>query len=209
MRVFLAHPHALVREGLSALLRQQSDVEVVGKEGCVDAIDVLRGLSVDALVAAGECVGPSLAAAIRGELDGIRMVSVVGRPDAGPVEDLLRAGVNGCVVEDDPPDEFLAAVRHVSGGHAFLSARVTDAVVGDFAAQGTIDPAGSVESRLTTRQLEILVLLAKGKRTREIGEALGISPRTVDVHRGQIRDRLGLRTVAELTTYAYEHGLLS
>ena len=112
----------------------------------------------------------------------------------------LAKGASGYVLKHAASSELLEAIRATMAGRRYLSPAVTRALL--------TAPADAPEEQLTMRQLEILTLIAQGLSSREIGTQLGLSHKTVDVHRLRIMDRLGIRDVASLTRYAMRHRLI-
>jgi DNA-binding NarL/FixJ family response regulator len=124
------------------------------------------------------------------------------------IGEMFRAGAKGYLLKDCEFDELARAVRVVAEGKAYISPAITDVVIDGY----THQPNGmeyTVFSVLTPREREVLQLLAEGNSTKQIGQRLFISPKTVEVHRLKIMDKLNLNNVAQLTKYAIQEGLTS
>jgi DNA-binding NarL/FixJ family response regulator len=124
------------------------------------------------------------------------------------VTDVLRAGASGYVLKDAVVTELSRAIGAVMAGRVYLSPRVADLLVEDYVRRLPNEPEGQLD-RLTSKEREVLQLLAEGKSTKEIAADLFLSPKTVESHRGSIMAKLDLHSVAELTKYAVREGLTS
>jgi DNA-binding NarL/FixJ family response regulator len=127
------------------------------------------------------------------------------------VLEALRAGAAGYVVKDTAPEELALAIRVVAGGGRYLSASIAGRIADDLLqqAQAGSDAAPKPLDQVTPRQRQILQLVAEGHSTRSIADKLSISIKTVETHRAQIMERLGIRDVAGLTRFAMRNGLIT
>ena len=121
---------------------------------------------------------------------------------------MLEAGARGYLVKNTALEELLTAITNVSAGRIYVSPSVTNVLVEGFLQRATIDTESDALA-LSTREREVLQLVAEGKSSAQIGDILSLSERTIETHRKRIMDKLGLRTVAELTKYAIREGLTS
>jgi DNA-binding NarL/FixJ family response regulator len=218
-RVVLADDHNLVRAGLRALLERLPDVEVVGEaSNGREALALIVALAPDlALLDIGmpELNGLDAAARLQREAPRTRLVMVSMHASESFVAQALQLGVAGYVLKESCADELPLLLRAVRGGETYLSPGVSKTLVDALknrAARGVgAEEAapGSVASVLTSRQREVLQLVAEGKSTKEIASALALSVKTVETHRAQIMDRLGIHDVAGLVRYAIRLGLVS
>ena len=145
---------------------------------------------------------------IRKASPAIKVIALSMHADKRFVAEMLNAGASGYLLKDCAFEELVRAIRAVAAGQTYLSPGVTGAVVQDYvnrlaAADG---PAPSV---LSPREREVLQLVAEGKATKEIAARLRVSVKTIETHRRQIMDKLGVRSVAELTKHAIRMGLTS
>ncbi|HVZ86626.1 MAG TPA: response regulator transcription factor [Polyangia bacterium] len=215
MRVLLADDHALVRAGIRSLLVAIPDVESVIEAGDGhQALALLLEQRPDvALIDIGMpgLNGLELAARVGREAPATRLVIVSMHGTPSHVAQALRAGVSGYVLKDAAADELPVLLRAVSRGETYLSPAISKQVVEGYL--GRAPPPGLSEadglSILTSRQREILQLVAEGKSTKEIAQLLDLSIKTVETHRGQIMDRLGIHDLAGLVRYAVRTGLVS
>jgi DNA-binding NarL/FixJ family response regulator len=217
MRVLLADDHALVRAGIRALLVALPEVESVTEAGDgQQALALLLETRPDvALIDIGMpgLNGLELATRVRREAPGTRLVIVSMHGTPGHVAQALRAGVSGYVLKDAAADELPVLLRAVMRGETYLSPAISKHVVEGYLGRtptpGTATGEGETPEVLTSRQREILQLVAEGKSTKEIAQLLDLSVKTVETHRAQIMDRLGIRELAGLVRYAIRTGIVS
>jgi DNA-binding NarL/FixJ family response regulator len=211
MRVVLADDHTLVRAGIRSLLERVTGVEVVAETGDGrEARDLIEKHRPD--VALLDITMPSLnglevAARVSDVSPKTRVVILSMHADEGYVAQALRAGVAGYLLKDSASTELAVALNAVSRGESYLSPAISRQVVEGFlrSADATPDPLAA----LTPRQREILQLIAEGRSTKEIAAALEVSVKTVETHRAQLMDRLGIRELAGLVRFAIRAGLVS
>ena len=210
LRILLADDHGLFRDGLRTLLRQQADMEVVGE--AIDgpaAVEAACRLRPDILLMDISMSGLNGIEATRRILgDGLatRVIMLSMHADQRYVNEALRAGALGYVLKDSAIGELLAAIRTVARGQRYLSPMLADRVIGEY-----IDLSGerdrSAFSALSSRERQVLQLLAEGTSTKEMAAKLNVSVKTVETHRKQIMDKLDIHSVAELTKYAIREGI--
>jgi DNA-binding NarL/FixJ family response regulator len=215
MRVLLADDHALVRAGIRALLAALPEVESVTEAGDgQQALALLLETRPDvALIDIGMpgLNGLELASRVQREAPGTRLVIVSMHGTPGHVAQALRAGVSGYVLKDAAAEELPVLLRAVMRGETYLSPAISKQVVDGYLGRTPTPAEGEpgTPDVLTSRQREILQLVAEGKSTKEIAQLLDLSVKTVETHRGQIMDRLGIRDLAGLVRYAVRTGLVS
>jgi DNA-binding NarL/FixJ family response regulator len=215
MRVLLADDHALVRAGIRALLVGLPDVESVVEAGDgQEALVVLRETKPDLAlidIAMPGLNGLELAARVAREAPGTRLVILSMHGTPAHVAQALRAGVSGYLLKDAAADELPVLLRAVMRGETYLSPAISKQVVDGYLGRGTPDVGAGADGAevLTSRQREILQLVAEGKSTKEVAQLLDLSAKTVETHRGQIMERLGIHDLAGLVRYAIRTGLVS
>jgi len=155
-------------------------------------------------IALPDMSGVEVARKIAGLHPGARIVALSGYTERAFVQEMLKAGARAYVVKSAGADELISAIRAVIAGHDFLSPEVTRMMM---SAAPVDEDAAPPVTVLGPREREVLRLLAAGLRSAEIAIELDISRLTVDVHRRNIRKKLGLHTTAELTRYAVREGL--
>jgi DNA-binding NarL/FixJ family response regulator len=209
IRVLLADDHALVRAGIRSLLNAMAEVQVVGEASSGEEALELAGRQLPDVVlmdiAMRGITGLEAAAAMRERLPQVRVVILSMHSGEEYVLQALRAGAAGYLLKDAATGELELALRSVMRGESWLSPAVSRQVV-----EGYVQRTGgeSAPEVLTARQREVLRLVAGGKSTKEIAFLLNLSVKTVETHRAQIMDRLGIRDVAGLVRYALRTGLV-
>jgi DNA-binding NarL/FixJ family response regulator len=211
IRIMMVDDHLMLREALRGALNAEPDLAVVAEAGSGrEALDKLVKDRPDVLlldIALPDMTGIDVASQAIARYPKLLVVALSGYTDKVFVDEMLKAGGRAYVVKSAGTQELIMAIRTVVAGHVFLSPEITSAMLGqrnDHSAHQV--PPLSVLGR---RERDVLKLLAKGLRSVAIGSELGIQPATVDVHRSNIKNKLGLRTTAELTRYAIREGLLS
>lgn len=209
IRVVLADDHALVRAGMRSLLGTLADVQVVGEASSgEEALALAERERPDVVlmdIAMKGMTGLEAAARVRDKLPGVRVVILSMHSGEEYVLQALRAGAVGYLLKDAATGELELALRSVMRGESWFSPAVSRQVV-----EGYVQRVGgeAVSDVLTARQREVLRLVAGGKSTKEIAFDLNLSVKTVETHRAQIMERLGIRDVAGLVRYALRTGLV-
>ncbi len=211
LRVVIADDHAVVRQGIRIVLEEVPGLEVVAEAADGDAALKLtkeHGPDVVVLdVTMPGKTGLEVAKELRdsGQKVGILILSMHDDPEY--VLQAVRAGADGYVLKDVAPAELRRAIANVSQGREFFAERVTHQLSVGLRAELEREQKRSRVESLTGREVEVLLRIADGRTNREIGEELGISPRTVETHRERVMTKLRIRTVAGLTRLVVEHGL--
>jgi len=209
IRVLLADDHALVRAGIRSLLNAMDEVEVVAEASSgEEAIELVTQNQPDVVlmdIAMKGITGLEAAARMRGRNPEVRVVILSMHSGEEYVLQALRAGAAGYLLKDAATGELELALRSVMRGESWLSPAVSRQVV-----EGYVQRAGGEQAPevLTARQREVLRLVAGGKSTKEIAFLLNLSVKTVETHRAQVMERLGIRDVAGLVRYALRTGLV-
>lgn len=206
IRVALADDHAVVREGYRRLLTLEPDLVVCGEFADADAVfDALQrgALVADVLVLDLSMPGRSaldLLRRIQAHWPALRVLVFSMHEDPARVQQALRAGALGYITKSSPPEDLVAAVRHVARGQAVLSSDI---------AEHAQAPAGPLPHlSLSPREFEVLRGLLQGLALEQIAEQLHISPKTVSNLQTQLRQKLGVANAVELLRYAQQHGLM-
>ena len=211
IRVLIADDHSLVRAGIRLLLEGHADIEVVGEAGggC-EVVEQATRLQPDVVlmdIAMGDLSGMEATRQIKERTPATRVLALTMHDREEYFFAMLQAGALGYVLKESQPDELLAAIRAVYHGEAYLSPAVTKAMLVDFVAHRRGQNHSCYES-LTVREKEILRLVADGSTTREAGELLHLSEKTVEKHRASLMHKLGLQSLSQLVKYAIRKGLI-
>jgi DNA-binding NarL/FixJ family response regulator len=207
IRILLADDHAVVRHGFRMILEAQPDMEIVGEAGNGrEATRLAEELKPDIVVmdvAMPELNGIEATRRLAASVPHTRVVALSMHKDSVYVREILRAGARGYLLKDSPPGDLLSAVRSVASGQSYLSPAVSNAVLDDYRRHVT-NPI----DLLTTREREVLQMLAEGKTNKEIAGVLNLSVYTVDAHRGRIMEKLNLHSINDLVRFAVRNGLI-
>lgn len=209
IRVLLVDDHALVRAGIRSLLGSMPDVEVVGEAASGEEALALAETALPHVVlmdiAMKGLSGLEAAARIRDRYPRVRVVILSMHSGEEYVMQAMRAGAAGFLLKDAATGELELALRSVIRGESWFSPAVSRQVV-----EGYVQRVGGEQAAevLTARQREVLRLVAAGRSTKEIAFDLRLSVKTVETHRAQIMERLGIRDVAGLVRYALRTGLV-
>jgi DNA-binding NarL/FixJ family response regulator len=203
--VILADDHTIFRQGLAALLGAEPDIALLAEaaDGAA-AWRLIQTHRPDIAIldlAMPQATGIEVARRVRAAALDTRVVLLTMHDDAAAALQAQEAGVSGFVVKDNSFEELALAVRAVAAGGTFVTPAVR-------AKLNALQRSRLKPVALTPREREVVRLIAEGKSSKEIGRVLAISPRTVDTYRDRLRDKLGLRSVAELVLYAVQCGML-
>lgn len=221
IRVLLADDHDILRDGLRALLEMAGDIAVVGEartgREAVDEAERLRPHVVLMDITMPELDGVEACRRIRQQTPEVRVLFLTMHEAEEYFFRALRAGAAGYVIKRTAAADLLAAVRAVARGESFLSPSVAHALVTDYTGRlraGAPEPLDEAASpsdsyhTLTSREREVLPLVAEGHTNQEIANLLQLSVKTVQSHRAAVMEKLGLRDVTHLVRYAVRRGLI-
>ncbi|HXJ54688.1 MAG TPA: response regulator transcription factor [Burkholderiales bacterium] len=207
--VFIADDHAIIREGLAALLVAQPDIRIAGTAG--NGREALAGVlqakpAVVILdIAMPEMNGIEAARQIHAALPQARIVILSMHAGAEHVFQALEAGARGYLLKESAAKEIVDAVRTVQLGRRYLSAKVAEVLADRVGRRTAVSPLES----LSARERQILKLVADGLSSVRIAEMLHLSPKTVDTYRSRLMEKLNLSDIASLVKFAIQHGLTS
>src|SRR6202140_928479 len=207
IRVLLADDHAMVRKGFRLILEAQADMEIAGEAGngreAVELAEQLRPDVVVMDVAMPELNGIEATRRLAASTPHARVLALSMHKDSVYVREILRAGARGYLLKDSIASDLLSAVRAVAKGEGYLSPGVSDAVLNDYRRHVT-DPI----DLLSSREREVLQMIAEGKTNKEIATVLNLSVYTIDAHRGKVMEKLNLHSAGELVRFAVRNGLI-
>jgi two-component system, NarL family, nitrate/nitrite response regulator NarL len=210
IKVLLADDHPVVRKGLQTCLSKRANLKVVGEAADGDeALRKARELSPDVVlmdISMPGMNGLAVTEVLRKEVPDMKVLVLSVHSNKDYIFRVIQAGAHGYVSKEAPPDELLRAIESVYSGEPHFSEDIARAALNEFVSSG-----GKKEpfAQLTSREREVLVLIAEGQSNKEIADKLGIGVRTIETHRERIMRRLGIHSVAGLTKYAIANGLIS
>ncbi|NWF83597.1 MAG: response regulator transcription factor [Bryobacteraceae bacterium] len=207
IRIMLADDHSVVRQGFRRILETQPDMEIVGEaSNGREAVQLAAELKPDLVVmdvAMPELNGIEATRRLSEASDRTRVLALSMHKDAVYVREILRAGARGYLLKDAFDSDLVSAVRAVARGEGYLSPAVSEAVLADYR-QHVTDPI----DLLSSREREVLQMIAEGKTNKEIAGVLNLSVYTVDAHRSRIMEKLNLHSTGELVRFAVRKGLI-
>lgn len=204
-RILVVDDHPLMREGLFQLLSGEPDFQLCGEaDSAAAALAAVERLTPDVVVldlTLGNDDGLEVVRSLHAQHPAVRILVLSMHDEMLYAERLLALGAHGYVMKQESPEVFLGALRKVAAGDHFVSAAVGSRLFGKLA---RLREPGAVRGgdRLTDREHDVLREVAKGLGTQEIAVALGMSAKTVDSHRRNIREKLGLESAGDLVRYA-------
>jgi RNA polymerase sigma factor (sigma-70 family) len=210
IRIFLADDHAVMRDGLRALLQTQADLQVIGD--AADGRETVRQatlLKPDVVIIDVAMPGLNGIEATRLILEAhaeaqVIVLSMHSAPEY--VYRALQAGARGYLIKDTAGVAVVEAVRAVHAGRRYLSPAISETLVDDYLQQrGSRDALAG----LSQREREILQLVVEGKSSAEVAQILSLSPKTVDTYRSRLMEKLGIDNLPGLVKFALQHGLIS
>ena len=206
-RIILVDDHAVVRQGFKMILSAQPDMEIVGEAGNGrEAVELAVQLKPDVVVmdvAMPELNGIEATRRLVASAPHIRVIALSMHKDNVYVREILRAGARGYLLKDSVAGDLVTAIRAVAAGESYLSPAVSNAVLDDYRRHVT-NPI----DLLSSREREVLQMLAEGKTNKEIAVVLNLSVYTVDAHRGRIMEKLNVHSINELVRFAVRNGLI-
>jgi two-component system, NarL family, response regulator NreC len=213
IKILLVDDHAVVRSGLKMLLNTNPEMEVVGEasegnEGIKKAIKlkpnvVVMDLSMphgkDGLTATGE---------LKKQMPEVNILILTMHDDEEYLFRAVQAGASGCILKSAPHDELMSAIESVANGNAYLHPAATKRLMEEYLGSLKHGSSNDTYNLLSDREKEVLTLIAKGYSNKEIAEQLVISVKTVETHKGNLMEKLKMKTRPELVEFAVKKGLL-
>jgi DNA-binding NarL/FixJ family response regulator len=213
MRVLLADDHGIVRRGMKALLELEPGVEIVGEAAdgseCLRLCEALEPDVAIVDIAMPRLNGVEVTARAVKQNPRLRVIILSMYADESYVVRALGAGARAYLLKDATEDDLLPAVRAVAAGRSFFSPAVSRLLLEDYVRQ--LKQRGLEDSYhlLTDREKEVLQLLAEGRSNKEVATVLELGVSTVETHRANLMQKLGLRNTAELVLYAVRKGVIA
>jgi len=209
-RVLLADDHKLVRSGFRSMLETLGNIEIVAETGDGrEALELIRKHRPDVVlmdITMPSLTGLEVAQRVAEEIDTVRIIILSMHTSEDYIARAIRAGVSGYLLKTADPVELELALRAAMNREMYLSPTVSKQLVDDYARR--LGPQASPAEQLTPRQREILQLIAEGKSTKDIAITLNVSVKTVETHRKDLMDRLGIYDVPGLVRFAIRVGII-
>jgi len=213
IRVMLVDDHRMISEALSALLSRESDLEVVAiADNGREAVCMARDLKPDVIVmdlAMPEMNGLEASRIIASELPDCMIIALSMHSDRRYVVEALKSGTRGYILKESAFTALAGAIRGVMENNGYLDPKITGLVIKDYSHHMNEPYLDHDSSPLSSREREVLQLIAEGRNTKEIAFQLDITVKTVETHRRQILQKLKLSNIAEMTRYAIKEGVTS
>jgi DNA-binding NarL/FixJ family response regulator len=211
LQIFLADDHAVVREGLKALINSQPDMQVIGEaEDGRAACQRARDLQPDIVildVSMPYLNGAQAAEQLKRACPNARVLALTVHEDTGYLRQLLKAGAAGYVLKRSAAEELIRAIRIVAAGGIYLDPNLAGRLVDRFVRKPSTNDALQA-SDLSDREAEVLRLMAQGYSNKEIAAQLNISIKTVETYKARSMEKLGLHSRVEIVRYALQQGWL-
>lgn len=211
INVFLADDHAVVRDGICALMDAESDIRVVGTAADGrQAVRQIKKSQPDIVVmdiAMPELNGIEATRQISEACPAVKVIILSMHDSSEHIYQALKAGAKGYLLKESAGKEVVAAVRAVSSGHRYLSDRIEEMVIEGYVVHRDAAPGKSPLDNLSDRERQILQLVVEGKSSTEISEILFLSPKTVDNYRSRLMQKLDIQNLTELVKFAIQHGI--
>jgi len=210
-KILIVDDHGMVREGLHLLFEQQNDMEVIGEASDGrQAVEMACKLKPDIVlmdITMPNLNGIDAAKKIIDEYPNIKVIALSAHCNKGFIADMLRAGAAGYLLKDCMADELIRAIRTVMAGEQYLSSKVAKIVITEYITDCQPHSSISLTNKLTTKERELIQLLAENKSNKEAARLLHVSIKTVDARRRVAMDKLGITGIADLTKFAIREGL--
>jgi DNA-binding NarL/FixJ family response regulator len=213
LRILIADDHDLMRRGVKALIGSHAGWEVCGEAHTGrEAVSQAETLKPDVLIldiSMPDLNGLEAARRIRKGSPATEILILSMHYSDQLIRDILEAGVRGYIVKSDSDRDLVIAVETLANHKPFFTPRATEVILSNFSSGGrNVDTPESLRERLTSREREIVQLLAEGKSSKEVASSLCISVKTAETHRANIMRKLQLHTVSELVRYAVRNQII-
>jgi len=213
VRILIADDHTILRAGIRSLLDMVPNFEVVGEvDNGKDALIQSGQLEPDILLtdlSMPKTNGTEAIKKVKSRYPNIKILVLTVHKTEEYVHAALKAGANGYVLKDDTSDELINAVNNIVNGKTYLSPSICNEVVMGYLADPGKEKIASSIDQLTSREREVMKLIAEGYRNKDIAEYLSISLKTVEKHRSNMMKKLDLHSASGITSYAIKNGLVA
>ncbi|MDB6018146.1 MAG: DNA-binding response regulator [Pedosphaera sp.] len=211
IRVLLVDDHPVVRRGIRSCLSNLDHLEIVGE--AVDgkeAIAKVNELKPDIVLMDIDMPvmsGLEATRLLRSESPEIRVLILSVHSNKQYVLQIIQSGAQGYVLKDASPADLVRAIESVNGGEVFFSPDISQIVLNQYLVEAGSDDDESASKRLTSREREVLAMIAEGQSNKDMANRLGVGVRTIETHRERVMDKLDIHSVAGLTKYAITNGI--
>ncbi|MFO1477355.1 MAG: response regulator transcription factor [Verrucomicrobiota bacterium] len=213
LRIALVDDHRMFRDGMRLVLQRENDCTIVGEASDArGARELLAQTVPDVLILDLQLPdgnGIEISRSVLADHPEVRILMVSGNPDLSHVGDALKAGILGYLLKDEPSEELLRAVRTVAGNRVYLCPAAATALAEDLKAPAPAPGGNGSKRKLSPQELQVLKLVAEGKRNKEIADHLQVSPKSVETYRYRLMAKLECSSTAELVRYAVREGILA
>ncbi len=213
IKIILADPHPLFREGARLLLLQNPEIEIIAAVDSADAVPELletspaRIVLMDAVMAG--CSPMQTARLIRKRFPGTRVAFLTAYADEDYLIEALDAGASGYILKESSPGDLMTALIEIERGGTWVSPRMLSRLVQDYRSRGSVHAMPqSRSSSLTPREKEVLKLLAEGSRVKEVANHLSLSVKTIEAHKFNLMRKLDIHNKAQLVQYAFQKKII-
>jgi len=210
-KVLLVDDHKIVRDGLKPLVGKLSQIDSVSEAANgVEAIEKVKKINPDIVImdiAMPDMNGIEATKKILEYAPKIKIIILSMHSNQSFIMEALKVGAKSYLLKENAFEELASAIKAVTSGQPYLSAKITDLVLQDYVLKMKKENCGSAYTLLSPREREVLKLLAEGKSSKIIASILNLSLKTIEAHRQQIMSKLNIHSIAELTKYAIREGL--
>jgi len=207
-KILIADDHAMVRAGIRQYLEAEPSIRAIGEAASgQETLDQLRTNDWNLVlldIFMPDQSGLDILRHIQNDYPNVRVLMLSGLPEKQYAVSVLRAGASGYLPKESPPEDLIKAVQTVLAGRRYVSAEVAELLVAGM----DKDPGSQQHERLSAREFQVLTKLASGLTVSQIAEELQLSVKTVSTYRSRVLEKMGLKTNADLTSYALRHGLV-
>jgi len=209
VKIFIADDHAVVREGLKQIITEVSDMQVTGEsDNGFDVLERVKSNYYDVLILDITMPGPNILDLVKQlkqtkPRTPILVLSI--HPEEQYAVRVLRSGASGYLTKESAPEELVTAIRKVSSGGKYVSAALAEKLLFTL---GT-DQEKLPHDNLSDREYQSLCMIASGKTVKEIAEELNLSEKTISTYRSRVLQKMGMKSNAEITHYAFKYGLVN
>jgi len=212
IKILLAEDHTIVRQGLSALLRSEPDIEVVGEASDgLEAVEMAKKINPDVVlmdIAMRHLNGIEATRKIKKLFPYMKVLVLTMYDNEEWIFQILKAGASGYLIKDSAMTDLVSAIRTIHQGGSFLSPSISKKVIDEYIRKAEIGEKKGVDDLLSSREREILQLIAEGQSVTQIASLLCISKKTVEAHKTHIMEKLNIHDKVGLIKYAIRMGLI-